>query len=312
MSASHRPSEKEIVVNELHKPARKIFPRRRVIVKGLNDLFQADLIEMIPYARQNGGFKYILTVIDCFSKYAWAVPLKTKSAKNVVVAMEKILRERQPKNMQTDNGTEFYNKDFNLLMKKHSVNHYSVFSTKKACIVERFIRTIKSMMYKHFSLHGNYKWLKVLPILIDKYNNQYHRTIKMKPAKVNVGNEQEILHTSYNHIKMIDKQKFKVGDAVRISKFRTIFTRGFHPSWTPEIFRIREVKLTNPTTYLLRDIKNQNVDGCFYSQELQKVHNEDVYLIEKVLRKKKNLAYIKWYGYDSSYNSWINAKDILS
>lgn len=86
------------------------------------------------------------------------------------------------------------------------MNNYSVCSIKKACIVERFIRTIKSMMYKHFSLHGSYKWLKVLPMLIDKYNNRYHRTIKTQPIKVNAGNEQEILRTSYNHIKMIDIQ----------------------------------------------------------------------------------------------------------
>ena len=230
MTAGHQPSEKEIVVNELHKPARKFFPRRHVIVKGLNDLFQADLIEMIPYARQNSGFKYILTVIDCFSKYAWAVPLKSKRAKDVATAMEKILKERTPKNLQTDQGTEFYNKDFALLMKKYNVNHYSVFSVMKACIVERFIRTIKSMMYKHFSLHGSYKWLKVLPVLINTYNKKYHRTIKMSPVKVTSANEQAVLSASYNHIKMTDKQKFKVGDAVRISKFRTVFTRSLRPS----------------------------------------------------------------------------------
>lgn len=311
MSTSHQPSEKIIVVNELHKPARKHFPRRRVIVKGLNDLFQADLIEMIPYARQNSGFKYILAVIDCFSKYAWAVPLKKKTAKDVTVAIEKILKERTPKNLQTDKGTEFYNKDFTLLMKKYNVNHYSVFSVMKACIVERFIRTIKSMMYKHFSLHGSYKWVKVLPMLIDMYNNKYHRTIKMSPIKVTSKNEQDVLNTSYNHIKMIDKQKFKVGDPVRISKFRTVFTRGFNPSWTPEIFRIREVKLTNPTTYLLEDYEHKPIDGGFYSLELQKVHNEDVYLVEKILQRKGDKLKIRWLGFDSKFDSWIHKSDIL-
>lgn len=304
-------SSKEIVVNELHKPARRNFQRRRVIVKGLNDLFQADLVEMLPYAKVNKNFNYILTVIDCFSKYAWAIPVKHKSAKYVADAMYIVLKERAPKNLQTDNGTEFYNKNFKALMKEYGINHYSVYSTKKACIVERFNRTLKGLMYKYFSLHGSYKWLDALPNLINHYNNKYHRTIKMKPSKVTEKNAASVLAQSFNHIKMVGTRKFHVGDHVRISKFRNVFSRGFHPQWTTEIFTVREVKLTNPVVYLLKDYQDHNIDGAFYEQELQKVKDPSVFLVEKVIRQKGSKVLVKWLGFGQEHNSWVNKKDIL-
>lgn len=176
-------SLKRAVVNELHKPARRYFKRRRVLVKGLHDLFQCDLVEMIPYAKMNSGFKYILTCIDVFSKYAWAVPVKRKTGKDVTNAIKKILvKPNIPANLQTDNGKEFYNKDFTNLMKSLGVNHYSTYTSMKASVVERFNRTLKSNMWKEFSFQGDYKWLKLLPELIEKYNHTRHHTTLMKPT----------------------------------------------------------------------------------------------------------------------------------
>ena len=158
--------EKITLVNELHRAARVNFPRRRVIVKGLNDLFQCDLVEMIKYSKQNKGYKYLLTVIDCFSKYAFVVPLKNKSGKNVTEAMKIVLKERVPKNLQSDLGKEFYNQDFQNLLKTYNINHYSTYSTLKASIVERFNKTIKHKMWKMFSLRGTYKYIDILPTLV--------------------------------------------------------------------------------------------------------------------------------------------------
>src|SRR5437588_601137 len=125
---------KKDVVDELHKPARKRFKRRRVIVKGLHDLFQADLVEMIPYAKFNRGFRYILVVINAFSKYVWAYPVKRKSGEAVTQAMKKVLSNGKnvPRNLQTDMGKEFYNSAFQGLMKQHNINHYSSFSNLKS------------------------------------------------------------------------------------------------------------------------------------------------------------------------------------
>jgi len=304
---------KRQLVNEIHKPARINFKRRRVIIKSLYDLFQADLVEMIPYAKLNNGYKYILVVINCFSKYVWAFPLKTKTGTEVSKNMENLFKQHTPpNNLQTDMGKEFFNKDFEKVTTKHGVNHYSVFSEKKASIVERVNRTLKNWMWKEFNLQGNYKWLNLLPQIVLRYNNTKHRTIKMKPIDVTTKNEKILLNTVYNNIKMSElNTKLKAGDYVRISKVRGVFDKQYKPNWSPEVFIISKVQLTNPVTYLLKDKQNENIQGAFYKEQLQKTNLHDVYLVEKVLKRQKNKVFVKWLGFSDKHNSWINKSNIV-
>ncbi|KAJ8909502.1 hypothetical protein NQ315_012980 [Exocentrus adspersus] len=313
-SSSKHTTEKIQLVNELHKPARKNYPRRRTIIKGFDDLWQSDLAEMGNYAKDNKQYKYILVVIDCFSKFLWTRPIKNKTGQEVTQAFEDILlhaNKRVPSNLQTDQGTEYYNRIFNNLMKKYNINHYSTYSVKKASMAERVIRTIKSKLYKYFSLHGTYKWLDVLPEITDNYNESRHSTTGYKPVNVTKSKEELILKTIYTHIKTSGVRKFKVGDIVRISKNKHVFAKGYTPNWTTELFKITAVKITNPTTYLLEDMRGQPIQGAFYAEELQKTTNPDVYLVEKVLKRKGQKVYVKWYGLDKSHNSWIDKNNVL-
>ena len=307
-------SLKRQVVEEIHRPARKKFRRRRVVIKGLDDLFQADLVEMLPYAKQNSGYRYILVVINAFSKYAWAYPVKRKTGKDVTEAMKKVLRESTPRNLQTDNGKEFYNKDFQQLMKKHGVNHYSTYSTLKSSIVERLNRTLKTMMWKEFSFQGSYKWLQLLPKIIEKYNSTVHGTTGFKPKDVTKRNEKSILETSYDNRKVMDRKpiKYPVGTSVRVSKYREAFDKGYTPNWSTEIFKVDKVQFTNPATYILRDEKNEVVKGGFYEEELQRAKYPDIFLVEKVLRRKGNQVFVKWLGLDKTHNSWISNNNIIA
>lgn len=303
---------KRQVVEEIHKNTRINFTRRRVILKSINDLFQADLVEMIPYAKENSGYKYILIVINCFSKFVWALPLKNKTSQEVSQAMEKVLKEQTPINLQTDAGKEFFNKDFEKLMKKYNVNHYQVYSEKKASIVERVNRTLKNIMWKEFSFQGHYKWLNILPHIVKQYNNKKHRTIGMKPSEVTKKDEKRLLNTVYNHIKLTDlNTKFKVGDYVRISKIRGVFDKKYQPNFSTEVFRVQKVRLTNPPTYLLNDEKNQNILGGFYKEQLQKVKYPDVFLVEKVIRRKGDKMFVKWLGFDDKHNTWIDKNAVV-
>lgn len=307
-------SVKKQVIDELHRSARRNFRRRGVIVKGINDLLQADLVEMIPYAKENKGFRYILVVINVFSKFVWAIPVKRKTGEEVTKAMTSILLESKttPKHLQTDLGKEFYNQHFQNLMKSYNIKHYSVYSNKKAAVVERVNRTLKSLMWRQFSLQGTYRWLDLLPKIIKTYNQTKHRTIGMKPIAVKKKHERQLLETVYNKPKVVNvkRQKFFVGDYVRISKHREAFTKGYTPNWSNEIFIVKEVKLTDPLTFLLRDSQGQDISGGFYSEELQKVKYPDVYLVEKVLKRKKDLVLVKWLGFDQSHNSWIHKSNV--
>src|SRR5436190_5723270 len=300
----------ENIARELHKTARKNFPRRKVKVLGIGDLLQGDLVEMIPYAKQNKGYKYLLTLIDCFSKKAYAAPVKDKTAKNVMVAMESILPSNV-RNLQTDQGTEFFNSEFKKLMKKHSINHYHTYSNLKASIVERFNRTLKNWMWEMFSAQGSYKWLDLLPKLLKRYNNKVHRSIGMKPVDVNSKSAGEVYIKLLPNKAINRKPKFKVGDYVRISKYKHVFSKGYQPSWTTEVFQIHEVQPTKPFTYLLMDENKKIIRGGFYEQELLKTRFKDVFLVEKVLRRKGSKIYVKWLGFPSSANSWIDAKDVV-
>lgn len=303
---------KSKIVDELHTQARKNFKRRRVIMKGIDDLWQADLVEMREYASINKAHNYLLTVIDTFSKYAWCVAVKTKNAQDITNAMTSILKlGRHPKNLQTDDGKEFFNKNFQSLMQKYKINHYSTYSVLKASIVERFNRTLKAMMWKKFSFNGNYKWLNEYKTLVSMYNNKYHRTIKMKPADVNSLNEKQILKNCYNFLKIYHPSKFKIGDYVRISRYKHIFEKGYTPNFTTEIFKVKTIQNTNPVTYILEDYQGQSIKGGFYEKELLKAHYINDYLIEKILQKKGDKIYVKWLGFSSDHNSWIKKNSIL-
>lgn len=157
-------NKKHLILEELHKPARRNYLRRKVDMRGINDTLQCNLVEMIPYAKENKNYKYMLTAINIFSKYAWAIPLKTKSGKEVATAMNTILKIiTAPRNLHVDMGKEFYNKDFQDLMVRYKINMSSTYSGLKASICECFNRTLKEKMWKQFSLQGNYKWLDILP-----------------------------------------------------------------------------------------------------------------------------------------------------
>lgn len=297
---------RSIIINELHKPVRRKFPRRRVQIRGLNDLFQADLVDLKSLSRSNGGYCYILFVINAFSKYAWAEPLKTKSGPEVAKAMAKILESTvPPKNLQVDAGKEFYNSHFQELMKKYEINMYSTYSVMKASIVERLNRTIKAAIFKNFMIKGNQNWTKDLQSIMFKYNDTCHRTIGMKPADVTTSKER-LLRSVYRETKEIGKFKFNPGDHVRISKYKHLFEKGYTPNWTTEVFTIEKRQPTNPITYLLKDGRGHSIQGGFYEHELQKTKYPDVYLVEKVLRKRGNEEFVKWLGFDNTHNSWIS------
>ena len=255
----------------------------------------------------------MLTVIDAFSKKAWVEAVKRKTGENVTNAMKNILNKSKqtPKNLQTDDGKEFFNVPFKKLMISKKINLYSTFSTLKSSIVERFNRTLKGMMWKEFSFKGSYKWIDDYKNLVDKYNNKLHRTIQMTPNQVNSSNESYLLKSAYNNLKTFHKPKFKLNDYVRISKYRHVFDKGYTPNWTTEIFKIKYIRNTNPTTYILEDYQGEEIKGGFYEYELLKTNLTQTYLVEKILKKHKNKAFVKWLGFSSDHNSWIDVDDLV-
>lgn len=261
------------LAKELHKPVIKKFPTRKIITKGIDHIWQADLLIMSNYSRQNGGFKYILNIIDCFSKYAWSVPLKKKSGKEVSVAFETILRgRRKPKLLHVDRGKEFVNATFKKLLKKYDIDMYHTFSEIKASIVERFNRTLNQKLKILFEFNQNHHWTSLLPAILKQYNEKdIHRTIGLPPVRVTRKNEREIYERLYSlkDFKLL-KPSFKTGDRVRITRKQYVFSNKYDRKWTTEIFLIRKIHYTVPITYEIQALNGEEISGKFYDKELQK------------------------------------------
>ena len=205
----------------LHKPARRHYKRNRVIVGGIDELWQMDLADMQTIAAEDDGYRYLLVCIDVFSKYVWVIPLKTKTGPALVTAFKKILESgRKPQKIQTDQGTEFFNKHFKDLMKEEEIQLYNTYNETKASVVERVIRTLKTRMWHYFTAKKTMRYIEVLQDLVDSYNRSKHRSIQKKPMNVTQNNEREVWHTLYGEREKEEpvKYKFEVGDQVRISK----------------------------------------------------------------------------------------------
>ena len=181
----------KILSEELHKPKRKKYPRRKIIVNHIDEIFAADLVEMQKFAKLNKGYRYLLTCIDIFSKYSWVIPLKDKKGINVKNALQKIFKGRSPKFLWTDRGTEFYNKQVHDLLNEYLYSNNN--SEIKSSVIERFNRTFKNMMYKKFTENHNTIFYNIIDDLVNAYNNKYHSTIKMAPVEGSKNiNENEI------------------------------------------------------------------------------------------------------------------------
>ncbi|PFX11806.1 putative uncharacterized transposon-derived protein F54H12.3 [Stylophora pistillata] len=308
--------------DELHKPIRRNFTKRRVIVNGIDEIWCSDLVEMQKFAKWNKGYRYLLMVLDIFSKYGWIVPLKNKKGESVAAGFKQIFAEgRVPKKMWTDKGKEYYNQSVKDLFKAKGVELYSTENEEKSSVCERWNRTIKTKMWKQFTIQNNTVYVDILPKILEKYNNTKHRSIGMTPVEASKKkNENAVYLKLYGeHLKGVDvqrgweKPKFAVGDNVRISKFkRKLFDKGYTPNWSEEIFVVDEVQYTQPITYKLKDLLGEEIKGTFYEQEMLKAKQSlsGLFRIEKVIRKKGKQALVKWSGYPEKFNSWVDVKDL--
>lgn len=299
----------------LHKPAPKKFATRSYKTSGKNDLWQADLMEMIPYARVNKGYKYILNVIDVFSRYVYSLPMKTKSANEMKECLELLFKSTKPNHLQTDQGKEFYNAPVANLLKTYNINHYSVYSKQKCALVERFNRTLRTKLNRYFTHTGKKVWYNVLESIVKTYNNTPHRGIDNK-APASVKNTYELWEHQQKSLPVPKDSNIRIGDYCRISRNSggPFTNKNFDQNWSEEIFRVVGVdKRDFPIMYNLQDLKGEDIAGKFYKQELQVIDElPQTYRIEKILATKgkgvHKQYYVKWYGYNEK--SWISASAI--
>ena len=226
-----------------------------------DNIWGVDLADMQSLSRENKGIKYLLCAIDLYSKYAIVIPLKDKKGISVVNAFDKIIKQsnRKPNKIWVDQGSELYNNNFD-----NVIIMYSMYNEGISVVAERFIRTLKNKLFKHMTATGKNIYYDVLDGVVNKYNNTKHGTIKMKP--IDVKDNKRVYIDEHNE----KDSRFKVGDRVRMSKFKNIFAKGYTPNWSKEIFIVDKINDTVPYTYNLKDLNDEEIIGSFYDSELQK------------------------------------------
>ena len=203
---------------------------------------------------------------DVYSKYAFVVPLKDKKGISIVNAFNEIIKQsnRKPNKIWVDQGSEFYNRVFKKWLSDNDIIMYLTYNEGKSIVAESFIRTLKNKLYKHMTATGKNVYYDVLGDVVNEYNNTKHNTIKMKP--IDVGDNKRVYIDEHNE----KDSRLKVGDRVRISKFKNIFATGYTPNWSKEIFIVDKINDTVPYTYNLKDLNGEEIIGSFYDKELQK------------------------------------------
>lgn len=312
--------------DELFAPARKKFTRLKVHASGRDDIWTMDIVDMNELLSYNMGYRYILTIMDVYSRYAWCLPLKVKTAEAVFAAFSSVVKEgRKPHKLWVDKGSEFYNSRFKRWCSENDCVMYSTFGDSKAAMIERFNKTLKLMMWRWFYAHNTRKWIDILTELVSTYNTTKHSAIGMTPEEASQRENTSSIDASMGLEKASQKQidkalqrkhKFELGDVVRISRIKSTFEKGYTPNYSLETFTIDTINTPlgdGPITYNLTDSKEEKIEGRFYENELVKVKYPNIFLVDQVLKtkgKKPNRQYyVSWLGFGPEHNSWVPEAD---
>ena len=306
----------------LHRRRVRKFKRNPVVSSFHTQFAQADLIDVMRFKNENDGNQYILTMIDVFSKVAFAVPIKTKSGLHVRDAIMKIFVSYRPHNLQTDEGKEFCNKTVQNCLKTHLVNFFLAKNENIKCaVVERFQRTLMTRISKFFTANAHHRYLDHLPYFVASYNNTFHRSIKMTPLQASKADAGVVFQNLYGFSS--EREMLKAGlhdpalkekDSVRVPKHKSIFEKGYRQTFTDEIYAIQNTNVARGLpTYKLADSRGKPVPGSFYEPELQRITNSDIYRVEILGRRKRGSrreVRVRYVNIPSSQPEWISVKKL--
>ena len=260
----------EQLARESHKPIIRKFEKIKFYLGFRDNIRGADLADMQLISYFNKEFRCLLCVIDIFSKYAWVVPLKDRKGDGIVDAFQKISDDsnRKPNKIWVDRGTKFCNNSFKKWLKDNDIEMYSIHNEGKSVAAERLIRTLKTKIYKYMTSVSKNVYIDKLNDTVGEYNNTCHRAIKMKPVDV-----KDSTYIDFNKEFNDKDPKFKVGDHVRISKYKNAFAKRYTPNWSEKVFVVCKIKNTVPWTYVVNNLNGEEIIGTFYEKELQKTNH---------------------------------------
>jgi hypothetical protein len=273
--------EAKLVAREIHTPVRHNYPRRKVICNFIDEIHTGDLMDYshAPISgKNNQKFRYILVNMDVFSKYAWVFFIPTKDTNNLINCYKQIFRQRKPKMLWWDQERGIFGDKFKKFLNDEDVKLYHTYSELKAVCAERLIRTLKlnceRIKTQHELENKKFSLYDVLPKVVKQYNNTIHSTIGMTPTQASKKENEKELQSRYTEdyysYNPPSGKLFKVGDLVRLYKWKSTFEKGYTPTFTKEIFVVSKVNSTRPQTYQVSSLEGEPISGSVYSWELTK------------------------------------------
>ena len=282
----------------LSKPIKRKFKRNRIIPANRDAQWDMDLTDVSNLERNNDGVKFLLVVIDLFSRYLWVQPLKGKTHQDILKGLQDILHKgRKPESVRSDKGSEFANRWVKRFMKGLDIYYFTSQNETKANYAERVIRSLKNLMYRYMFHNQTHRYINVLQDLVTNYNSR-NRNRTPKSVQPNEALLWKSMYIDSLKSKQKKKQKatgfpqqfrYKVGDLVCISYLRHPFEQDYQEKWTEEVFVIKgRQRREGIPIYKLKDWNGEEIKGTFYQSELQKVNksNDSLWRIEKVLKKE--------------------------
>jgi transposase InsO family protein len=311
----------------INRPIHRRHKRNRIVVSGIRQQYDMDLCDMSRLRRYRGnrGTRYLLTVIDVFSRFAFVMPLRDKSGTSVAQALEVVLTgDLKPQRFRSDRGAEFKSKAVTDLLRRKGVKQYFTSTDLKCQPVERFNQTLKNSVYKWCYENRSFAYVPVLDQIVDGYNHRVHSSLfGLSPSEVNETNQVGLWNKMYAgsadprpdvRVPRARSFKYNEGDLVRISLAKRTFERSYSQKFTEQIFKIRGRYLReNVPVYLLMDLEEEPIESTFYEPELQRVQknlNDTLeWEIERVLKRRnvgsRQEVLVRYRGLGPKFDRWI-------
>ena len=270
----------KIFINEIYsKPPRKNYATNKTDVYHIDDIWSLDILDLKDYGPENNrGYRYVLVVIDNFSKFGWTVPLKNKNAQTIKDSFENILinSKRSPNLIETDRGKEFYNNIFQDFLNKNNIKLYSRNTSLGAVFAERFNRTIRDLLKKVVFEKGDGNWIDVLPTITKQYNNRIHSSTKPTPKDASLKKNEGFVYKNLLDKRNKIKPKFQINDLVRVADLKKTFSKGDTTNWSYKLYKITEIINDTIPSYKINNLPERYNESLLKKTQLTLKQNNDV------------------------------------
>ena len=270
----------KIFINEIYsKPPKRNYATNKTDVYFIDDIWSLDILDLKDYGPENNrGYRYILVIIDNFSKFGWTIPLKNKNAQTIKDSFEKIIisSKRKPNLIESDRGKEFYNNIFQSFLNKNCIKLHSRNSSFGSVFAERFNRTIRDLLKKPVFERGDAKWIDILPTITKQYNNRIHSSTKLSSKDASLKKNEGFVYQNLLDKRDKIKPKFQINDLVRVADLKKTFSKGDTTNWSYKLYKITEIINDSIPSYKINNLPERYNESLLKKTNLTMKENNSV------------------------------------